>query len=95
MSNISFVEREMTEAELVRERSGFDEHTIEHGNPVEVSERFGFVALDSTKFIGCSSGLAYKYENGYCNWFYLTDLFVELPYRKQGLGAVLLQKLEG
>jgi GNAT superfamily N-acetyltransferase len=27
-------------------------------------------------------------------WFYLSDLFVESPYRKQGVGAQLLRKLE-
>ena len=94
MTSISTVEREMTEAELARVNAGFDEHTIEHGNPIETSERFGFVVMDGERFVGCSSGLAYRNDNGYSNWFFITDLFIERTYRKQGLGAATLRKLE-
>jgi len=45
-------------------------------------------------FIGCSSGLAYKNGEVYNGWFNLTDLFVEKPYRRQGIGATLLRDLE-
>jgi ribosomal protein S18 acetylase RimI-like enzyme len=91
---IQFVEREMTEAELARENAGFDEHTLEHGNPIQTSERYTVVVLDGPTFIGCASGLAYKNGDDYNGWFYLTDLFVEKAYRRQGLGAALLSKLE-
>ncbi|PON14364.1 histone acetyltransferase [Candidatus Entotheonella serta] len=84
----------MTEAEFTRMTAGFDEHAIEHGNPKETSERFGFVAMNREKFVGCSSGLAYKKVIGYGNWFYLTELFIETPFRGQCLGAELLRKLE-
>lgn len=52
MTTIHFIERAMTEAEFARMNAGFDEHTIEHGNPVQTSERYGFVALDSDIFVG-------------------------------------------
>ena len=94
MNTISLVERAMTDAEFARMNAGFDEHTREQGNPLEASERHGFVATDGEKFIGCSSGLAYKMGGTYNGWFYLTDMFVEKPYRGQGLGAELLQRLE-
>jgi GNAT superfamily N-acetyltransferase len=94
LTGISIVEREMTETEFARMNSGFDEHTIEHGNPIETSERFGFVVMDGEMFVGCSSGLAYRNDNGYSNWFFITDLFIERTYRKQGLGAAALRKLE-
>jgi ribosomal protein S18 acetylase RimI-like enzyme len=58
------------------------------------SERFGFVAMDGEKFIGCVSGLAYKNGDQYNGWCYLTDLFVEKEYRSLGIGAGLLQMLE-
>jgi GNAT superfamily N-acetyltransferase len=92
-----FTEREMTDTEFTRMQSGFDEHTLEQHNPLEISERFGFVATDENgTFVGCSSGLAYKQmpSGTYSNWFYLSDLFVEKPYRGQGVGARLLQLLE-
>jgi GNAT superfamily N-acetyltransferase len=94
MQTIQIQEREMTDAEFARMNAGFDEHTIEHGNPLQTSERFGFVALDGETFIGCVSGLADKEGDVYNKWFYLSDLFVEKAYRGQGLGAVLLRKLE-
>lgn len=94
MTAVSVVEREMTDAEFARMNAGFDEHTREHGNPVQSSDRYGFVALDGDTFVGCASGLTYKNGETYNGWFYLTDLFVEKPYRGQGLGAALLQRLE-
>jgi GNAT superfamily N-acetyltransferase len=84
----------MTPVELARMNAGFDENTLEHGVEIQSSERFGFVAIDGTKFVGCSSGLAYKNGAEYSGWFYLTDLFVEQEYRLQGIGAKLLGALE-
>ncbi len=94
MNSIHFCEREMTDVEFARMNAGFDEHTLEHGNPVETAERYGFVVMDGETFIGCASGLAYKGDGVYNNWFYLTDLFIEKPYRGQGFGAAILRKLE-
>ena len=94
MNGVEVIEREMTDTEFARMKAGFDEHTLEHGNPVQTYDRYGFVLTDDGAFIGCSSGIAYK-NGDVCNgWFYLTDLFVEQPYRKRGFGAELLQKLE-
>jgi GNAT superfamily N-acetyltransferase len=94
---MQFTEREMTDAEFTRMQAGFDEHTLEQHNPLEISERFGFVVTDSNgNFIGCSSGLAYQQmpSGVYSNYFYLSDLFVEKPYRGQGIGVRLLRALE-
>jgi GNAT superfamily N-acetyltransferase len=89
-----FVERAMTEAEYTQEIEGFNVHGQEHGNPTETAERFGFVVLRDSVFIAASSGLAYKSEKGYGNWFYLSDLYVDKAYRGQGLGGKVLGKLE-
>lgn len=94
MYDIHIVEREMTSPELARMNSGFDEHSIDNHVAIQSSDRFGYVALDGDKFIGCSSGLAYKNSERYSGWFYLTDLFVEKAYRGKGIGAKLLQALE-
>lgn len=94
MSQISIVNREMTPKELERMYAGFDEHTIENGVAVQSSIRCSYTALFDGKFIGCSSGLAYKNGDKYSGWFYLTDLFVEKEYRSQGVGAQLLLALE-
>jgi GNAT superfamily N-acetyltransferase len=94
MGTIQFFEREMTAAEFARMNAGFDEHTIEHGNPIQSFDRYGFVAVAGEDFIGCASGLAYKNGTAYSGWFYLTDLFIEKPCRGQGLGASILRRLE-
>lgn len=86
--------RDMSEAELVREQKAFDEHSLESGNPIEVQERLGFVATENGVFIGCSSGLAQKWNPGYSPYFYLSDLLVEKGYRRSGIGKLLLAKLE-
>lgn len=94
MKIIQIDEREMTEAEFARMNAGFDEHTLEFGNPIQTSERHGFVVTDGETFIGCASGLAYKNGADFSGWFYLTDLFIEKEYRGRGLGAEILAKLE-
>ncbi len=96
--SVQFDEREMTNAEFARMNAGFDEHTVEFGNPVEVPERHGFVITNGDTFVGCASGLAYKHatETGDVTnrYFYLTDLFVEKAYRGCGYGAEVLRRLE-
>jgi ribosomal protein S18 acetylase RimI-like enzyme len=94
MPTIDLIEREITPTELERMNAGFNEHTIDNGAEIQAHERFSFVALDDGKFIGCVSGLAHKNGNQFNGWCYLTDLFVEKEYRRQGLGAQLLQTLE-
>jgi len=69
MDTISLVERGMTDAEFARMTAGFDEHTREQDNPIEVSDRHDRVATD---------GDAYDAHDGS---LHLTDLFVEKPYR--------------
>lgn len=94
MSNIHFFERDLTTTELTQVNVGFDEHTIEHGNPVEKAERHSVVITDDEIFVGCATGLAYKSNSSYNKWFYLSDLFIQKSYRGQGFGATALGKLE-
>ncbi len=91
---IRFEDREMTDQEFKREQTAFDEHGVEFGNPPDVTERHGFVVTDDGKFVGCSSGLAQKVGDQYCDYFYLSDLLVEKEYRKFGYGKKLLDLLE-
>jgi GNAT superfamily N-acetyltransferase len=90
MTSITLVEREMTEAEFSRMNAGFVEHSMEHGNPARPSQRYTFVVMDGEFFVGCASGLTN--DNG--QWLILTNLFIEQPYRGQGVGATVLAKLE-
>lgn len=94
MDALSIVERDMTPAELARLRGGFEEDALEHGIGIESSDRFGVVALDRGRFVGAASALAYKNGPEHTGWGYLTDLYVEKPYRGRGLGRRLLDALE-
>jgi ribosomal protein S18 acetylase RimI-like enzyme len=94
MDVIEIVERDMTLAELERMNMGFDENAIDNGVVPQGDQRFGYVAMDGEKFIGCISCLACKNGDQFNGWCYLTDLFVEKEYRLQGIGAKLLQRLE-
>ncbi len=91
---IIFEERDMTDVEFKREQTAFDEHSLEFGNPPDKQERLGYVATDNGKFVGCSSGLVQKNNDGYGKYFYLSDLLVEKKYRKLGYGKQLLELLE-
>jgi GNAT superfamily N-acetyltransferase len=84
----------MTDDEYQRELKAFDEHSLEFNIPPEKSERIGFVATDNDKYVGSSSGLAQKYGEAYCDYFYLSDLLVEKEYRHFGYGEKLLKFLE-
>ncbi len=91
---IKFEFRDMNEVEFAREQKAFDEHSLESDNPTEEQERFGFVATENGIFVGCSSGLAQKWPDGYSQYFYLSDLLVEKGYRRKGIGKILLANLE-
>lgn len=80
--------------ELDQMYQGFDQHAGEKGVALQSSDRFSYTAVIKNRFVGCISGLAYKNGDKYSGWFYLTDLFVEKAYRRQGLGAKLLNTLE-
>ena len=94
MKKIEILNREMTKAELSKMKAGFDTHTIDNGVKIQEATRHSYTAVSGEKFIGCSSGLAYKNGSEYSGWFYLTDLFVEKGFRKTGLGSKLLLNLE-
>ena len=94
MSQFAIHSREMTPSEFEQMKSGFDRHTLEHGIAVQRADRYTKVAEMDLEFAGCASGLAYFNKNQYANWFYLTDLFIEKTYRRQGLGRTLLRSLE-
>ena len=94
MKEIRFIERDMTDLEFSQMNTGFKDYELFHTGVNQTSERLGFVILDGSKFIGCSSGLAYKNGEIYNNWCQLTDLFIEKGYRGRGLGKKVLKKLE-
>lgn len=94
MNAIELIERDMTPSELKRMNMGFDENAIDNGVIPQGDQRFGYVAMDGEKFIGCISCLVCKNGDQFNGWCYLTDLFVEREYRSQRIGTTLLQMLE-
>ena len=92
--NVQILRRDLRPKELEEVHKGFDQHALDRGVLIQGADRFGFVAMAEEKFIGCSSGLAYKNGNQYNGWFYLTDLYVSPEYRAAGIGWKLLSALE-
>lgn len=92
--NFKYEFREMTDEEFKVEQEAFNQHSIESGNPPEKQDRYGYVATQNGNFVGASSGLVQTIDEGYGNYFYLTDLIVLKEYRKQGHGKKLLELLE-
>ena len=69
-------------------RAGFRENDSAHDVPPQMQTRHSFMAVDADRFVGAASGLTDR------NWFYLTDLWLEMEYRCHGIGTTLLQCLE-
>lgn len=91
---IQLLERDLTKEEFNIVDEGFKSFEKIHNTVPQDSERITFILYDEDKFMGCSSGLAYKNGNQYNDWCYLTDLYIEKPYRFQGFGTKLLETLE-
>ena len=89
MHTATLSEREITREELTRIRQDFSSLRTGMGVPSVAQQRHTFVAESDHHLVGCATGL--RTENG---WFYLTDLWVERSYRRQGLGSELLRSLE-
>ena len=93
MKQINFIERDLTKEELESIWKGFIENEVFHTQIHQTSDRFGFVAVNDDKIIGCSTGLAYKNGEEYNGWFYLTDLYIDKEFRGHGYGKTVLLKL--
>jgi len=84
--NIS--ERDITPAELESIYDDFRNIEIADGVPQRKTERYQYVFEENGAVIGYVSGITEH------KWFYLTDLWVEESYRRQGLGTRLLNMIE-
>ena len=85
---MKITQREITKEELNMIYEDFKKIEIADGVPQQKEERYQFTAEENGEVIGCASGLA-RYR-----WFYLTDLWIDERYRRQGLGSELLTLLE-
>jgi len=94
MRDLRIIEREMVETEFSQMNAGFKDYELLQTGVNQTSERLGYVILDGSKFVGCSSGLTYKNGDKFNGWCQLTDLFIEKEYRGQGWGRKILEKLE-
>ena len=87
---IRFVERELTPTETLLKDAGFAAYGAEFGDPPPAAVKPCIVAVDGTTFAGFAMGRSSNSRR----WFYLSDLYVEAAYRKQGLGRRLLEAIE-
>lgn len=81
-------EREITRSELDSIYDDFKAIKLKDGIPQRKTERFQFVLENEVRVIGYVSGITEH------KWFFLTDLWVEESCRRQGLGSMLLKRIE-
>jgi len=80
--------RDITKQELQDIYDDFAKIDLQDGVPNAPQARHQLVAEDGGIIIGLASGLTNH------KWFYLTDMWVHENFRRQGLGAKLLNMLE-
>ncbi len=85
---MEITQREITQEELHMIYEDFKKIEIADGVPQQEEERYQFTAEENGEVIGFVSGLT-KYR-----WFYLTDMWVDERYRRQGVGSKLLKMME-
>lgn len=81
-------EHKISKSELDRIYEDFTKIEIADGIPQRKTERYEFTAEENGRVIGYVSGITEH------KWFYLTDLWVDESFRRQGLGSKLLKLIE-
>ena len=85
---MTVTDREITPDELQMIYDDFRKIEVSDGIPQRKTERYQFIIEDKDAVIGFVSGITEH------KWFYLTDLWVDEKYRRQGLGSRLLAMIE-
>ena len=81
-------DRDISKEELNGIYDDFKKIEIQDNVPLNNQRRFQFIAEENDMIIGFASGLTNH------KWFYLSDMWVQADYRRQGLGGKLLVMLE-
>ena len=85
---MNFSNRDISKEELDNIYEDFKKIDDEYKVPNAKTKRINVTVEDNNEIIGFASGLTNH------KWFNLTDLWVHENYRKQGLGAKILNMLE-
>jgi len=85
---MTITDRDITKQELQDIYDDFKKIDIKDGLPDSPQVRYQYIAEDNGVVIGFVSGLTSN------KWFYLSDMWVHEDFRRQGLGAKLLNMLE-
>jgi len=85
---MKITDRDITKKELDDIYDDFKKIELQDGVPPNNQVRHQFIAEENNIVIGFVSGLTNH------KWFYLSDMWVHEDYRRQGLGARLLNMLE-
>ena len=85
---MKITDRDITKKELDDIYDDFKKIEVQDGMPPNNQVRHQFIAEENNIVIGFVSGLTNH------KWFYLSDMWVHEDYRRQGLGARLLNMLE-
>ena len=91
--SVRLVTRDVTTTELARRIEGGRQHAVASGSHPLDTHKACVVLHDGEHFVGCAVVELYHHEtsNG---WAYLEELYLEVPYRRRGLGALMLRAVE-
>ncbi len=90
----SIFARDLTETEFEQLCAWEADDVRARGGGEPGSSRLGVVATESGRYVGCAVLAAYTHQGTPTGWSFLEELYLEPPYRRRGLGARLLERVE-
>lgn len=90
----AILERDVTPVELERLFRWEADDARARGSDVLQSQRLSVVAVEAGRYVGCAVLQAHTHADTPTGWAFVEELYLEPPYRRRGLGTVLLRHVE-
>lgn len=91
---VQILERDVTDAEFLQLCDAERGYLIGRGSTPLARHSQSIVLIDGDTFVGCAEIELYTHASKHNGWAFLADLYLEKPYRRQGLGALMLRRIE-
>lgn len=85
---IDIIERALADDERVKMLSDYDQILAKAGVPQNEFKHYSLVAVEEKQMIGYVSGIRDH------QWLFLSDMWIEVTHRRQGIGSYLLKSFE-
>ena len=88
LAMIDIIERALADDERVKMLSDYDQILAKAGVPQNEFKHYSLVAEEEKQMIGYVSGIRDH------QWLFLSDMWIEVTHRRQGIGSYLLKSFE-